>query len=492
MFSRIITLTAAVCLLSAAGTVSAHSGKARFHVIVDTDGAADDLRSLCMLLGCHDTEVLCIVSSPGAQTTLRTAQCARELLAALYHDGIPVGCGREACAAAPAWRKHCEQVAWGDEHSQPKEFPAAVQLIESTIDGEEEPVTIVALGALTNVADLLHRCPDKARHIERIVWYDDLPCGTGANYKADADAARHVLWCGLPVEIVSDNGARHIAVTESLIDAIAEIPTPYARRIADTHRRPPLDSLAECRHLTAWDDLTVLYMLYPEIFVRHPLGDNTTYCTLTEEITPECARRMLLSVLWGRPDAENRVFYDFPSNGEAYAADVREIMDEAIRQHGASEWRAAVLTNEMHGHLGIYATIGVKMGMRAREWFGVGVDDMEVVSSAGLTPPVSCMNDGLQVATGGSLGHGLIRAEATDVPRPEATFTFKGRTLRLRLKEEYAQRIAEDCRRGAEQCGGLGEEYWRYVRALALGYWRDLDRHAIFSIEELSVSPERQ
>lgn len=32
----------------------AHSGKARFHIVVDTDGAADDLRALCMLLGNRD------------------------------------------------------------------------------------------------------------------------------------------------------------------------------------------------------------------------------------------------------------------------------------------------------------------------------------------------------------------------------------------------------------------------------------------------------
>ena len=34
----------------------AHSGKARFHIIVDTDCAADDLRTLCMLLGNREIE----------------------------------------------------------------------------------------------------------------------------------------------------------------------------------------------------------------------------------------------------------------------------------------------------------------------------------------------------------------------------------------------------------------------------------------------------
>lgn len=490
MFSRITALAVAGCLLFAAATASAHSGKARFHVIVDTDGAPDDLRTLCMLLGSHDTEVLCIVSSPGAQTTRRTAQCVRALLATLHHDGIPVGCGREGCAPAPAWRRCSEQVAWGGSVGEGA-FPDAVSLMESTIGEEQERITVVALGALTNISDLLRRSPDRAQRIERIVWYDDQPCGTGANYKADVRAARHVLSCGLPVETVSDNGSRHIVITGQLIDQTAEIPTPYARHIAATHRRPPLDSLVACRHLAAWDDLTALYLLCPEIFVRHPMGGSVTHCSIADDISSVCASRILLSLMQGRPDAENRVFYSFPSCRMTYAADVRRIIREAVERHGASEWRAAVLANEMHGHIGIYATIGVKMGMRAREWFGIGIDDMEVVSYAGLTPPVSCMNDGLQVSTGASLGHGLIRTAEVGTPRPEALFRFKGRTVRLRLKEEYARRIDGECRRGAELYGGLSEDYWQYVRALALSYWLDLDRHEIFAIEECPTLPAR-
>ncbi len=474
----------AAWLLFAAAIVSAHSGKARFHVIVDTDGAADDLRTICMLLGSHDVEVLGILSSPGAQTTQRTAQCVKSLLVALHHDGIPVGCGRESQAKAPAWRRHSEQTYWGPA-AECAAFADAAQMMESIIDGEEERITVVALGALTNIADMIRRCPDKIGRIERIVWYDDMPQGTGANFKADAEAAREVLSCGARVEIVSDNGLRSIVITRPLLDAMSAIPTPYARHIVASHCRRPLDRLVERSHLAAWDDLTALYMLCPEIFERHPVDDNTAYCTLSEEISSQCAADMLLSVLWGRPDAENRVFYDFPACEQTYAADVRAIMRETVGRHGASEWRAAVLTNEMHGHLGIYATIGVKMGMRAREWFGIGVDDMEVVSHAGLTPPVSCMNDGLQVATGASLGHGLISVAEVDSPRPEATFRFKGRTLRLRLKDEYARRIAQDCRRGVELYGGLNEDYWQYVRALALSYWLDFDRHDIFETEEL-------
>ncbi|MDE5815713.1 MAG: formylmethanofuran dehydrogenase subunit E family protein, partial [Alistipes sp.] len=137
---------------------------------------------------------------------------------------------------------------------------------------------------------------------------------------------------------------------------------------------------------------------------------------------------------------------------------------------------------ELHGHLGIYATIGVKMGIRAREYFAIGVDDMEVTPFAGSRPPVSCMNDGLQVGTGGTVGHGLITVAAVDAPRPEAVFRFKDKSIRLKLKPEYAARIRDDVQRGVALYGPDSEPYWQYIRQLALRYWAEFDRHELFDL----------
>lgn len=468
----------------AAAAVSAHSGKARFHVAIDTDGAADDLRAICIFLGSADVEVLCITSSQGAQSAHRTAQCAAALLRRFGHDGIPVGQGRRTGEPAPRWRRHSEMVEWG-RIDPSRRFADAPAVMAEAIDAEPERVTIVALGALTNVAEMLRRRSDIAAHIERIVWYDELPEAPGANFAADPEAARRVLRSGVTVEIVSAGGRRPIPVTPEFVAAVDSIPTPYARCVADTHLIEPLASLVGARHLALWDDLTALYLLCPELFACHPAGDELSYHTLSEEISDRCAMRMLLAAMWPRPDSECRVLGRFPARAGEYAADVAAIVDSTTLRYGAGEWRAAVLTNELHGHLGIYATIGVKMGIRAREWFGIGIDDMEVVSMAGLAPPVSCLNDGLQTATGATLGHGLITVEPSDTPRAEAVFRFKNRAVRLRLRREYADRIEEDCRRGAELYGGLSPEYWQYVRALAIACWRDLDRHEIFEIEEL-------
>lgn len=475
-----LLLAAALCCCAV--RCPAHSGKARFHVIIDTDGAADDLRTICMLLGNREVEVLAITTSEGALTPDSAASSVASLLAGLYHEGIPVGAGRSVGAPAPEWRSVSQRIRWGDARDPEPEIPEAADAIAAAIADEPEKIVFVALGAMTNIADALARDPSLGGHILRIVWYDNATQPpSGANCLTDSVSARRVLESGIPVTIVSENTDCPIVITPALLDSIASAGTPYARRIVDAHRSQPLSRLIDEGHLHAWDDLTAVYLFAPELFeecggsasaaYRRPIGD-------TAAIVSSIAR-----ILRGKPDSESRVFYGFPTDSAAYAADVAPIVAEAVARHGASEWRAGVLTNELHGHLGIYATVGVKMGIRAREFFDIGVDDIRVTSYAGSRPPVSCMNDGLQVSTGATAGHGLLSVEECAPPRPEARFTFKGRTLVLRLKPEYADRIRREVRRGEELYGDRTEEYWQYVRDLAIGYWLDWDRHEMFDME---------
>lgn len=461
----------------------AHSGKARFHVIVDTDGAADDLRAISMLLGNREAEVLAITTSEGALAPPKTAERVATLLREFRHEGIPVGAGRTIEGYAPPWRQQSAEVSWGDTTVQVGPFAPAPELIARTLRNEEERVVFVALGALTNLADLLDRDPELAGRIERIVWYNDsVEPLAGPNYEADSVSAHRVLKSGIPMTVVASNTACPMDVTPAMIDSIATVPGVYARTIARTHRTAPLAQMVREGHLKAWDELTVLYLFAPELFDEYRVNDRIAVVMLPDRETTRRARARLMEVLRGKPDSESRVFYGFPTAPEAYADDVAAILDETIGRYGPSEWRAGVLTNELHGHLGIYAIIGVKMGIRAREYFNIGVDDIEVTTWAGRKPPVSCMNDGLQVGTGATLGHGLIAVAGQGPVRPEARFKFKDKTIRLVLKPEYAERIRRDVCRGIEQYGNLTEPYWNYIRALALQYWRDFDRHELFDL----------
>lgn len=166
-----------------------------------------------------------------------------------------------------------------------------------------------------------------------------------------------------------------------------------------------------------------------------------------------------------------------------YTPAVRAIMKETQQRFGLDEWRVVVLTNEIHGHLGIYSTLGAKMGCMARE-YAATAEEPHVLSFAGVVPPVSCFNDGLQISTGATVGHGLISVADEEEKRPEAVFRFGKKSFRMCLREEYARQIACDIRSGVEQFGHM-PAYWAYVRELAIRYWSEWDRHEIFSIEPL-------
>ena len=173
------------------------------------------------------------------------------------------------------------------------------------------------------------------------------------------------------------------------------------------------------------------------------------------------------------------VFAKFPTSTEHYSTDVAPIINYVTSRYGKEEWRAVVLTNELHGHLGIYSTIGVKMGIYACEQLGK-THHIKVISCAGTTPPISCMNDGLQVSTQATLGHGLITVAECTSAQPEAIFMCDGRRLHLRLKSHVAIQIERDIRRGVEMYGTASPQYWAYVRHLAIDYWQSMDRNEIF------------
>lgn len=180
--------------------------------------------------------------------------------------------------------------------------------------------------------------------------------------------------------------------------------------------------------------------------------------------------------------SNNVTLKNFPSGRFDFQEDLSPIVSEVIDRYGMIEWRAVVLTLEMHRHLGLYAIIGAKMGVRAVEILGGDHHNLQVVSYAGQTPPMSCMNDGLQVATGASLGHGNIEIAPLAEPMPRALFKLGGRRLSLELDPRLQSKINQALNNIANSYGFATKEYWQAVRTLAIGYWRDLDRRDMFTL----------
>lgn len=173
---------------------------------------------------------------------------------------------------------------------------------------------------------------------------------------------------------------------------------------------------------------------------------------------------------------------------------IEAMAERTIARWGKEEWRAVILTNEIHGHIGIYSTIGAKMGIYALELLSRlcnKAEELKVLSFAGSRPPISCFNDGLQISTGATLGHGAIEiAKSSADARVEAIFRFKAISgteakemqLRVWLKEELRQQIAGDIANAVKQYGHT-PDYWLQVRRLALDYWQQWNRAEIFEAE---------
>jgi pyrimidine-specific ribonucleoside hydrolase len=190
-------------------------------------------------------------------------------------------------------------------------------------------------------------------------------------------------------------------------------------------------------------------------------------------------------ILSGETINQNQVLSIFPMDTTFYFADVQPFQMATLAKFGREEWMSNVMANELHRHLGVYAVIGVKMGVRAKEYFGAGIDEMSVVSYAGLTPPFSCLNDGIQVSTGATLGHGLIRVASDTLLLPQADFTYMNRRIRLSLKPEFRIKVESEIRELSKIYGLDSNIYWELVRRAAIRYWTILDRQDIFTIQVL-------
>jgi len=83
------------------------------------------------------------------------------------------------------------------------------------------------------------------------------------------------------------------------------------------------------------------------------------------------------------------LFKQIPVDPELYNDDIRPMVAQTVERFGLAEWRAAVWTNELHGHLGIYAVMGVKMGLAVIGHLEVESGDVSVHSYAGTKQPVS-------------------------------------------------------------------------------------------------------
>jgi len=124
------------------------------------------------------------------------------------------------------------------------------------------------------------------------------------------------------------------------------------------------------------------------------------------------------------------------------------------------EWSQCLLDKaiEFHGHGGPFMVVGLRMGLialklfKAKGWF-----DMNCRMDLPFNPPYSCVIDGVQVATGCTMGKRNI--EVRDREGIAGEFSMEKGRFRLRLRSEFLGKIRETLELSDEEAtGALMEE----------------------------------
>jgi pyrimidine-specific ribonucleoside hydrolase len=489
-----IKQTARICLWTAVLTLGlfffsfAHE-EHRPPVIVDTDMALDDVRALSLLLQSEGVRVLLMVTSDGAVSPEVGATNARKVLAYLKKGNIPVVPGRALGKKAPPWRGITETIPLpplednkGAKGLTPhRASDAVIKVLESA----DKAVLYLCLGPLTNLADALTQAPRIKGRITRVTYFGGPPWGAfpGWNTLRDPNSADQVFRSGIAITCVDLPKEQWLAFDVGFYNEIKGLDSSAARLIARIHDSPEILELVSQGHLRVWDEAMVLYLLAPDLFGLREAPKYPHIISIVD-YNPKAVKASYVSFLKSCRDSrldprQTVLLKAFPTAASEFKPDVSPYVQAIIQRHGLEEWKACFLTSELHRHLGIYSLIGAKMGIRAREILKAPFDALYVISYAGKEPPLSCLNDGLQVSTGATLGRGAIEI-SRERKGPSAFFVFGEEGLKLRLKPAWAQKIKQDIQKAISTCGGTGPAYFEHIRKLSLEYWLNFDRHEAF------------
>lgn len=205
-------------------------------ILIDTDPGIDDAVAIALALAVPEIEVIGIATVGGNAGLTNTTRNALRLLEFLGRSDIPVASGAEdpykRVAKAPAATGVHGTDGFG---SAPLPEPTtkvvstnAADFLAEKIRNSSEPVTLVALGPLTNIAHLVDAHPDVIPMIDRFVIMGGA-ARTGNvtpvaefNIWHDPEAAKRVFASGLETVIVGLDATHSVKTYETLWNWLGE------------------------------------------------------------------------------------------------------------------------------------------------------------------------------------------------------------------------------------------------------------------------------
>jgi inosine-uridine nucleoside N-ribohydrolase len=180
-------------------------------IILDVDPGHDDAVAIMLACAAPELDLLAATTVAGNVSLEKTTRNALRVLSLIGHTGVPVAAG----ASSPLHRPlHTAEDIHGESGLEGPEIPdasfaaderGATALIADALRDSPEPVTIVPVGPLTNVATFLREHPELKERIARIslmggsIGLGNTTPAAEFNVYVDPEAAREVFESGLPI-----------------------------------------------------------------------------------------------------------------------------------------------------------------------------------------------------------------------------------------------------------------------------------------------------
>lgn len=280
-------------------------------VLLDVDMAHEDMFSALFLLSHPNVDLKAItVSGTGEAHCEPGVRNALGLVRVSDKKEIPVACGRETPLAGdhefPAEWRHAADDAYGVTipTGEAASNLSATDLIIDIARNAEEPITIVAVGPLTNVAEAVQKDPEITTNIKEIYVMGGAVeaegnvgnSGVGIqnrhaewNIYIDPAAANIVFNSGIPIILVPLDATRDVPVTRNFYGALEKNrTTPSANLIYEmlTANLGFVDSGG----FQFWDSLTAAIFTDPNLAQFEEMK-----LTVVEEEGPESGRTKPIS-----------------------------------------------------------------------------------------------------------------------------------------------------------------------------------------------------
>ncbi|MGY1601914.1 nucleoside hydrolase [Geodermatophilus sp. SYSU D00815] len=185
-------------------------------LVIDTDPGIDDALAILLALASPEVDLRLVTTVHGNVELARTTENALRVLHLAGRSDVPVAAGAAASLVHPQAERagHVHGTAGlGGVELPPSPAavdprPAVVALADLLLSSSE-PVTVAAIGPLTNIALLLGVFPEAARRIGRLVvmggsasFGGNVTAAAEFNVWADPEAAQAVFGAGLPTTMV--------------------------------------------------------------------------------------------------------------------------------------------------------------------------------------------------------------------------------------------------------------------------------------------------